>query len=266
MQKVTLNYVWINAVPHNNGVITQACYDPISVRCPIPDRYIQNVIRVRQEHPGIGINIWMDAYKRGDNKGDLSRVFAMATGLEGVAFKGLREIPSYRSDPLFALGDYELNTNVTGIVWRQVDLARLLVLKHEMKVNGGIQVYTDFDMLEPPVGTSEIEKVSKHGFLLEVCTDVLPEHTNYDFYEYENRLMAFCAGNEAAELFLSTAIEKTKKAYLQDIKSQPNGWEPFCEAFGIVKTKLLPDMPLVNLTVTRHAQRTNHSDYPGFRL
>lgn len=266
MQSVTLNYVWINAVPHNNGVVTKACYDPMSVQCPIPDRYIRNVQHVREKYPDIGINIWMDAYKRNDQKGALTRAFGLATGLEGVVFKGLREIPAYREDPLFLMGDNELNKNVTGIIWRQVDLARLLVLKHEMELHGGIQTYVDFDILEPPVDEIEVEKISKNGFVLEVRTDVSADDTEFDLHNYENRLMAFCAGNEAAAFFLNTAIDETKKAYCQDIKSQPNGWKPFGKAFGLTKTKLLPDTPLVNLTVTRHAQRTDHSDYPGYGL
>lgn len=267
MSNVSLNYVWINAHPHNDGVVTTKCYDPDGAVCPIPQRYLQNVRDVRQKYPDIGITVWMDAYKRNDKKGDLSRAFAKSAGVDGVSFRGLREIPEYRENSLFNVWD-ELTKSVKGVIWKQVDLARLMALHHAMKEQGGVQVYADFDFLEPPVDEEAMSRIKEHGILISRGADERPTIDDYDPYVhvFENNFMAFSEDSELATDLLKKMIQGTKKYYSLFPSKEENGWNAFCESFRSFKVEFWGDVPVKDLTITRLATPRNHSDYPGFRV
>ena len=267
MSAITLNYVWVNAVPHNCGVVTTSCSDPDKVQCPIPDRYLENVRGVRQKYPDIDITIWMDAYKRNDRKGDLSRAFAKSAGVEGITFRGLREIPEYRDNKLFNLGG-AINGSVRGVVWKQVDLARLLALHHAMEEKGGLHAYADFDFEDPPVDHSMVEKANKHGLLISRVAEDRPELDACDPYvhTFENNVMVFSGDSDNAKNLVRTMIYETNKYYSIFTDDSENGWNAFCKAFRDFKVEFYGDVPLAELTISRKAQPRNHSDYPGFRV
>jgi hypothetical protein len=267
MSAISLNYVWVNAVPHNHGVVTTTSSDPDKVQCPIPGRYLDNVRQVRQRYPDIDITIWMDAYKRNDKKGDLSRAFAKSAGVDGVEFRGLREIPEYRTNKLFNLGG-AINGSVKGVVWKQVDLARLLVLSHAMEENGGLNVYADFDFEDPPVDHNVVEKANKHGILISRVAGDRPELDAYDPYvhSFENNVMVFSGNSEQAKKLVRTMIDETTRYYSIFTDDFENGWNAFCKAFRDFKVEFYGDTLLSELTISRKSQPRNHSDYPGFSV
>lgn len=266
MNTVSLNYVWINAVPHNHGVVTQASHGPDRVECPIPQRCLEYVRAVRKKHPDIDISIWMDVYKRNDRNGDLSWAFAQATGLDGVTFRGLREIPDYRDNPLFTQAD-RVNKTVHGVIWKQVDLARLIVLKHQLDNSSGIQIYSDFDILEPFLDPDSLSKTSQNGFLVNRVPKHTPDIDDYDPYvhDFENNLFAFCGNSHFSRSLLTCMIQDTLK-YYRFYDDAENGWDPFRKAFRDFKVEHLSDKKITEVSGVAKAQPRKHDDYPGFRV
>ncbi len=256
MSSVTLNYVWINAVRQRRGIWPYVR----AADCPIPERYLEQVSNVRAENPEIDINIWFDVFKRGYPKGRLSQEFGVAAGLEGVCYRQLREIPSYQSNPLFKYSAYMDRQSFEGSIWRQVDLARLLVVQHQMRTVGGTQIYADLDIISPIPST--LQNINKYGFTVATYVDGAADSSTR-FRCIENQHFAFDAEHPKAHSLMNRLVYDTIQAY-QPPLSRSNGWIPFVEAVCDFKVKAYPDVPVSDLMIVSKSLASDHPSYPGY--
>ncbi len=134
----SLNYVWI---------ANKEYYDPrhFASGSPIPVEYLHNAFRIANKNPFVPVLIWCDfgLFTRPE-KNFLLNLLGRPINL---AFEDLRNIRSYRwSRPAMA---YRRTKN-TDDLWRCLDLARLLVVRHVLE-NMDVQAafYSDFDVANP---------------------------------------------------------------------------------------------------------------------
>lgn len=263
MENVTLNYVWINAVrqPLPGGKILPFLPEA-EVKCPIPRRYIEQARRVRDNFPDLEINIWMDAYRRSDKQGELSEAFAEVSGLKGVNFRGLREIMRYRENPLFKK-EGKVGKHSLGTIWKQVDLARLLVLQHQMTGRGGVQIYSDFDMSEFLDGPEALEKISNTGFLFDAGPIKPKEGSLY----LENRFIGMDSAHVLSGRLIDILVQDTEAEFEKIRFSNSNGWQVFCQRIRGFHKEHLAHIPFTDMTMFVEEQGDkDHSDYRGFAI
>lgn len=126
-----MNYVWVNERPVKGEADSPLCGVPLS--------HLDMAYKNAASYPQAQFNIWID-FARLD---DMSRFFVHSHGYlakrENVTIRDLNDIPRYQT--LNETPDHALP------IWMQVDLARLLVLSHQLDESGARNIfYADFDV------------------------------------------------------------------------------------------------------------------------
>lgn len=163
-----LKYIWINCA-QPNGEIIQG----------IPNFSLENMLRVSRQYSSLNQILWVD-YERIKADG-LLKLESDLVG-SGMKIKNLRDIPAYTCDELFdPVGhyfdeegrstwgsDHYPFLNPDNVIWRQVDLAKILVLHHCLSSLGFQRAfYSDFDIVDPKICSNEFRAAfdsAKMGF------------------------------------------------------------------------------------------------------
>lgn len=179
---------------------------------------MDNVADMAHEHPDVPVNIWVDVYGMG---GHPDRIMGALNGLgfaPNITFKALDSIPAYTNTPLFSK-PFNGFTDYKATVWKQVDLARLYVLR-ECLVHGteDAAIYADMDVIVPDEAFGIVEQ---HGMV----TNIHPGFS--EGLLAENQLFGF--SKSRLNFLLSELLPKTAWFIEYD---EHNGWRGHTEVFA----------------------------------
>lgn len=133
-----LNYVWLNRESLRNPP-ENSCEDPEHL-CGIPLNYFDKAYANARRYPDTNVKIWVDQALLDDSSRFFVQSHAYLNAPENVTFHDLRDIPAYAAHPAYAVGSKVQ-------IWNKVDLARFLVISHELENPARKQVfYSDFDI------------------------------------------------------------------------------------------------------------------------
>lgn len=133
-----LNYVWINKQSLNLAGPQRE--EETGVQCGIPLNYFDKAYGNARLYPDTEVHVWVDDLLLDGQSRFFLQSHAYLNAPENVTFRDLREIPAYAAHPSFA-------ENSATNIWNRVDLARFMVLSHQLENPERDQVfYADFDI------------------------------------------------------------------------------------------------------------------------
>ncbi len=137
-QDRVLNYVWVNKQSLN--MIGPQKQEDAELQCGVPLNYFDKAYNNARLYPDTEVKIWLDDKLLDEQSRFFLQSHAYLNAPENVSLHDLREIPAYDAHPAYA-------ENSTTNIWNKVDLARFLVLSHELDDAAREQVfYADFDI------------------------------------------------------------------------------------------------------------------------
>jgi|GEM_PF-2446838 len=209
-----LNYVWIS---------DRNYYDPsqFASRSPIPAEYLNNALCIAGQNPDVTTLIWYDPSLV--TKAETQVLEDLPLKPANVKFMDLRDVSAYRNLPLFALPNETPNPtqNPHAVIWKKVDLARMLVLDHVFRrMKAKEAIYSDFDIIQPEVRAPELKTLlNKFG----VFFSKFDRDGQVDRPFVENGFMGF--KHTRAPAIRRMFIRKTLEEYADG--SVMNGWLAF---------------------------------------
>ncbi len=132
MARYHVNYVWVN---RDKGAQEDAA-------CSVPLRYLDMAYKNARKYPDAKFTIWFDYALFDDKTNFFIASHQYFTAPKNVQFKNLRDIERYAASEVY-------DVDRPKDIWARVDLARLLVLQHQLNDTDNkadYQLYSDFDV------------------------------------------------------------------------------------------------------------------------
>ncbi|PZO78951.1 MAG: hypothetical protein DI626_11745, partial [Micavibrio aeruginosavorus] len=131
-----LNYVWVNKQSLN--VMGPPKEEDADIQCGIPLNYFDKAYNNARLYPDTEVKVWVDRKLLDDSTRFFLESHAYINAPENVTFHDLRDIPAYDAHPIYG-------EESKGNIWNKVDLARFMVVSHELNDPARKQVfYADF--------------------------------------------------------------------------------------------------------------------------
>tara|TARA_R110002126_G_scaffold13118_3_gene56541 strand:- start:57773 stop:58594 length:822 start_codon:yes stop_codon:yes gene_type:complete len=196
-----VNYVWINdqkQEPNEGGAA-----------CSMPLKLLDRVFNNANKYPDAQYNIWVDR----DLMDPLSHFFivshAYLASANNVKFRSLRDVAKINEyDDIFG-------EKKPKHIWARVDLARILVLEHQLKENPDplrLQLYSDFDVKDLKLRCKHMKNtLNRHGMFFGRTLGVSAM--------LENGYM--CFGQNGRDFLEGKLLPKTMEA----VHADNNGWK-----------------------------------------
>lgn len=215
MSKVALNYVWIHYVRPDGGFEREMpCYQ------------LKNMCVVAERYPDIDRYLWVD-FQRLDHAEEW-RLRASVQDY-GVVLRDLREMPSYNSEAIFDVvpwpddpvgksshgASYHPYLGHRSSIWRQVDWARILVLKHCLDDLLYDEVfYADFDLVDIRLSDSGLRSIfNEYGMVFSTIA--------FEEEQVENSFMGF--NRSSKEFFEEYLLPDTRKKCVEEASNGYSG-------------------------------------------
>ncbi len=148
-----VNYVWINE--------DEGAKDGVS--CAVPLRYMDIAYENAIKYPQAQFTIWLDHALFDPMTHFMMMSHGYLNAPSNVEFKNLRDIKAYAQCDVY---DIEKPKNI----WARVDLARLLVLQHQLSDENNkadYQIYSDFDVPDVRLDCDRMFSIMhKHGLFV----------------------------------------------------------------------------------------------------
>ncbi len=198
MSRYHVNYVWIN---RQAGPLED-------VACSVPLRYLDIAYENARKYPKAQFTIWMDRALLDPRTAFFLASHAYFDAPDNLNFADLRDISVYAQSEVY---DVEKPKDI----WARVDLARLLVLSHQLNDadnKADFQLYTDFDVPDVKLDCQRMYRILNHHGLFVGMT------LKYDILE--NGYLSFnkTAGKEFLEKDLLPRTMNAAKAGLDGYK------------------------------------------------
>lgn len=215
-----VNYIWIGKTA-----------DPAEKSlCSVPLKLLDKAYENARQYPKAKFLIWVDK----SMIDPLSDFFVLSHGYlsapENIEFRNLREVETINELDFFNKGcDEDIERFRKANIWGRVDLARLLVLQHQLLDEPDLfQLYTDFDIPNVKLNDPKMHAaMQERGVFVGTDSQEL----------LENGYLCFAQG-EGQRFLEGPLLDKTKKSVLE---FGQNGWSAlrtvFNQEFGIDRYK-----------------------------
>lgn len=167
---------------------------------PIRDSIMVNIQDIARQNPLADVRLWVDSVRMNTRqRGWLADTLEASTG-NNLSIRDLRDIPHYRTEPLYQDEDksnWRNDCMKVSPIWRQVDAAKVLIGLQGDYVQS---FYSDLDVSDLVIESEEVQrKLSEKGLLLRGL-----KHEGK--INWENQLFGF---NERGREFFERLYKKT---------------------------------------------------------
>lgn len=237
-----VNYVWVN----------QTIQTDQDLENPIPQLYLDNMLEVKRQNPDLNVYLWIDRSLLTKQQTDYLEAQIKEDETKIKIWDLRSEIDGYRNSELFSHAAFQAEAEKLAedkkngvkterpLIWRQVDLARVLVMDHVLETGQQENVfYADMDLKpeKPNLKSAELHNIlNEHGAVLGKC-DI--------HHHVENGFIGVRKGSEAHVLLHDYLLPETIKEAQEALFG--NCWP----AWSRFTNKVLPaEMSKLDIAVT----------------